>query len=91
MQRYTFRLDVSTEQYLDYYRGGVRHVLARSASGQNVQFPASLLQRFVTPEGVHGDFVLTCDDNHKGASLERLSTPEHTQFGGEPPASEFWA
>jgi hypothetical protein len=34
-----------------------------------------LLQRFVTNEGIHGHFVLTCDDNHKGADLQRLDDP----------------
>lgn len=76
MNRYEFHLRISPEQYLDYYRGMVRHVVARCASGQTVQFPASLLQRFVTQEGIHGDFVLTCDEHHKNASLKRLDSPK---------------
>jgi hypothetical protein len=71
MNRYEFHLDISPEQYLDYYRGAVHHVLARSTTGQTVQFPASLLQRFVTTEGIHGRFVLTCDQDHKCTGLER--------------------
>jgi hypothetical protein len=77
MNRYEFRLDISAAQYLDYYRGAVLHVVARSATGQTVQFPASLLQRFVTTEGIHGRFVLTCDQNHKCTGLERA--PEMPQ------------
>ena len=73
MKRYEFELHVLPEHYLDYYRGTVRHVVARSATGQNVQFPASLLQRFVTPDGIHGRFALICDDNHKNPRLERLA------------------
>ena len=72
MNRYEFHLAISPGQYLDYYRGVMRHVVVRSTSGQTVQFPASLLQRFVTNAGVHGDFVLTCDENHKCLGLERL-------------------
>jgi len=72
MSRYEFQLHISSEAYLDYYRGTIRHVVARCASGQTVQFPASLLQRFVTAEGIHGTFVLTCDENHKCVGLERL-------------------
>jgi hypothetical protein len=72
MNCYTFQLHISSEAYLDYYRGTIRHVIARSASGQTVQFPASLLQGFVTTEGIHGAFVLTCDDNNKCVSLHRL-------------------
>lgn len=72
MNRYEFHLDISAEQYLDYYRGTVRHVIARSTAGLTVQFPAALLQRFVTPEGVHGRFVLTADEHLKHPVLQRL-------------------
>lgn len=54
MNRYEFRLRISAEQYLDYYRGAARHVLARCHTGQTVQFPAGLLQPFVTAEGTAG-------------------------------------
>jgi len=74
MNRYAFHLRISPEQYLDYYRGTVRHVIVRSTSGQTVKFPASLLQRFVVKEGIYGDFVLVCDDNNKCIELQRLPT-----------------
>jgi hypothetical protein len=72
MHRYEFQLHITSAAYLDYYRGRARHVVARCANGQTVQFPASLLQGFVTTEGIHGGFVLTCDENHKCPGLERL-------------------
>jgi hypothetical protein len=71
MNQYSFHLHISGEQYLDYYRGTAKRVIVRAVSGQNVQFPASLLQRFVTQDGVHGDFELICDDNHKVVELRR--------------------
>jgi hypothetical protein len=73
MTRYEFHLHISPEQYVDYYRGTIRHVIVRSTKGRTVQFPASLLQRFVTAEGIHGAFVLTCDEHHKCVGLERLA------------------
>ena len=73
MNRYEFHLAISPEQYLDYYRGAVQHVIVRSTAGLTVQFPASLLQRFVTREGVHGAFVLVCDENNKCVDLQRLN------------------
>lgn len=72
MNRYAFHLRISPEQYLDYYRGAVRHVIVRSTTGQTVQFPASLLLRFVVKEGIYGDFVLVCDDNNKCIELQRV-------------------
>jgi hypothetical protein len=71
MQRFEFRLDLSPERYLPYYQGSIRQVLVRCEDGRTVQFPAALLTAFVTPEGIRGAFVLTCDDQNKGASLRR--------------------
>ena len=71
MKYYEFKLHITPEAYLAYYRGTARHVIASCASGQTVQFPASLLQRFVTTEGIRGVFILTCDENNKCVSLQR--------------------
>jgi hypothetical protein len=75
MQQFEFNLRISPEQYVEYYRGTVRHVLVRSSNGQTIQFPAALLQKFVAKEGIHGRFRLTCDENHKSAELQRLDGP----------------
>lgn len=74
MQQFEFHLDLSAEQYLDYYRGAARRVVARCTDGFTISFPASLLKAFILPNGVHGDFVLTCDDQHRGAALRRKNS-----------------
>jgi len=51
----------------------VRHVVARCTTGQTVQFPASLLQKFVSPTGISGKFQLSCDENNKCIDLQQLS------------------
>lgn len=71
MRRFEFHLAIPSETYLDYYRGSARNVIARCPDGLSIQFPAGLLQPFVTATGIHGDFVLTCEDTFKGASLHR--------------------
>lgn len=75
MLEFEFRLDISSQDYLQYYRGSVRQVLVRSSHGASIQFPASLLTQFVTTSGVHGRFVLTCDDNFKGSKITRVVPP----------------
>lgn len=72
MKRYEFHLTLSSEEYLDYYRGTARSVLVHLSNGSSIQFPASLLKEFVTSGGIQGDFVLTCDDDLKNAKLKRL-------------------
>lgn len=71
MPRFEFHLSIPAEDYLEYYRGAVRQVLARTPEGTPVLFPASLLKPFVTAAGIHGAFVLTCDERNRSARLER--------------------
>jgi hypothetical protein len=71
MKRFEFHLRISAERYLDYYRGIARQVVVRCPGGVTIQFPASLLQPFVTSAGIEGDFVLTCDEQNRGAELRR--------------------
>ena len=72
MRQYRFRLSISPEQYEDYYRGVIRNVLVRCDTGQSMQFPAVLLKKFVAADGIHGHFVLVCDENNKCVELRRL-------------------
>lgn len=76
MKHYSFNLHISAEQYLDYYRGTAKFVIARTVEGQTVQFPASLLQRFISQDGVHGNFELICDDRHKVVELRKSQSFE---------------
>jgi len=72
MKQFEFRLNITEQQYLNYYRGSVKQVIVRSTTGATIQFPASLLTKFVTSGGVQGHFMLTCDEAHKGSEVRRL-------------------
>ena len=72
MPRYVFQLHLPPEKYLDYYRGTIRQVVVRCHTGENVQFPAVLLRKFVAHGGIRGTFELTSDDQHKNVQLNRL-------------------
>jgi hypothetical protein len=72
MNRFEVSINLSAQEYLQYYRGKVSKVLAQCADGTTIQFPALLLQPFVTGSGVRGNFVLTCDENGKGSEIKRL-------------------
>ncbi|WP_041598852.1 DUF2835 domain-containing protein [Hahella chejuensis] len=64
---------ISADEYLNVYRGSAKSVSAVSRDGLRVQFPASILQRFVTREGIRGSFVITFDDANKFQSIEQLA------------------
>ena len=72
MQRITFRLTLSAEEFLKYYRGAARSVVVTSDDGRSLKFPASALQKFVTNDGVQGRFTLIFDDDNKLAGIERI-------------------
>ncbi|MDP1579162.1 MAG: DUF2835 family protein [Candidatus Didemnitutus sp.] len=72
MPRYEFELSIPPHEFVRYYRGTTRHVLARTFEGLTVQFPANLLVKFVTMDGIDGNFVLITDDHNKVVELQRL-------------------
>ncbi len=71
MKRFEFSLNISPDEYLDYYRGSVKSVVVHLNGGTKVQFPASLLRRHVSAGGIRGEFILTCDDDFANAELKR--------------------
>lgn len=44
----------------------------KSFDGRNIQFPAKVLQQFVTREGVNGTFEMEFDVNNKFVAIRRI-------------------
>jgi hypothetical protein len=72
MNRFEFSINLSAQEYLQYYRGSVDKVIAQCTDGTTIQFPAVLLKPFVTSGGIRGNFVLSCDENGKGSEIVRV-------------------
>jgi hypothetical protein len=72
MHRYEFCVHLSPQEFLRVYQGAVSHLVVRATTGQRVQVPAGRFRPFVTPDGVSGRFVLTCDERHKCLDLQRV-------------------
>lgn len=66
------RLDISSDEMLRWYKGKAQDVLAYSVDGRRVRFPASVLQPFVTRQGINGYFRILFDSNHKLKGVERI-------------------
>jgi hypothetical protein len=73
MQRHEFYLRILPADYLAYYRGTAKVVVVPTKAGETLQFPASLLRKFVTGSGIEGHFVLTTDANNASADLKRVA------------------
>ena len=69
---FRFSLALTREEYLSYYAGAARWVVAKAFEGETIRFPASFLREFVSEDGVHGMFEMVVDDNDKLISLKRL-------------------
>lgn len=65
------RLNISAREYLLLYKGVARNVSALATDGRRVRFPASILQRFVTREGIYGLFVITFDQQGRFKAIEK--------------------
>lgn len=66
-------LAISAEQYLAYYRGTVKEVVARCSDGRNIRFPCTILKPFVTHNGIHGRFEISFDQNNKFKEIRRVA------------------
>lgn len=67
-----FRLSISAEDYLAYYQGSARVVIARSEDNKTVQFPASAIRKFVTHDGIYGRFEMTFDESNKFIAIQSI-------------------
>jgi hypothetical protein len=74
MPTYHFTLTIPAEDYLRYYQGRARQVVVETVEGITLRFPASRLVRFVTHNGIHGEFRLECDEANKFVELECIGS-----------------
>ena len=76
MQTVVIPLAISADQWLPYYRGQVKSVRATALDGRRVQFPARVLQKYVTPDGVLGVFRVRFDAHNRFVDIEQLGGPK---------------
>jgi hypothetical protein len=59
------------DELLRVYAGRADQILATSADGRRVRFPANILRPFVARDGVHGRFEIRTDANGRFQSIHR--------------------
>ncbi|WP_196140530.1 DUF2835 domain-containing protein [Aliikangiella sp. G2MR2-5] len=69
----SFSLNISSNEYLRYYKGEVKWVVVTARSGKKIKFPANLLSPFVTHNGINGAFTLRYTAEGKCISLVKNS------------------
>jgi hypothetical protein len=68
-------LVLTAAQVRDYYRGSVRYVVAQAEDGRTVRLPIKVLHKYISNDGISGQFVVTTDSNYKFKSITTRSAP----------------
>jgi hypothetical protein len=69
---YFFSINISANEFLPYYQGAIKNVVVTTYQGIKVQFPAMHLRKYLTANGIQGDFCLKTERN-KFLSLTKLN------------------
>jgi len=71
-QRIVVDLAISALDYQHFYSGRIRQVVAHTADGRTVRFPANILQKVVGHDGVYGRFAIEFDEQGRFQRIVRL-------------------
>lgn len=66
-------LAISADDYVKFYQGAVTQVSAVATDGRRIQFPAGILQPFVSREGIYGRFLIEFNDVGKFQKIHRMA------------------
>ena len=72
MNRLRFRIALSADAFLHYYRGSVSAVIVQGEDGRRIQLPAASLRPFLLSDGVNGLFELTLDEANRLVAIRRV-------------------
>lgn len=72
MRSLVVNLHIPPDEYQRLYQGTARDVLAYSADGQRVRFPAMILRPFVTHAGVRGRFRIDFDERNRFHGIKKI-------------------
>jgi hypothetical protein len=71
MQEIVIDLRITKDEWLKIYRGHTQLVRATSRDGRSIQFPANILSKYTTHDGIAGSFVIRFDENGKFTSISQ--------------------
>jgi uncharacterized protein DUF2835 len=68
-----FKMALTSEKYLAYYKGKAQNIAVRSIDNRKVRFPANAVREFLTHDGIYGLFEIEFDENNKLVKIIKLS------------------
>ena len=72
MNSITVMLSISHQEFSRLYRGQARNVICTAKDGRTVQFPASKLRRYLTHDGIYGEFKIYFSSQNRIQEIEKL-------------------
>jgi hypothetical protein len=72
MKQIIVDIRIDKDEWLKIYRGETNIVYAISRDGRSIQFPANILSKYTTHNGVEGSFAITFNDAGKFQSIIKL-------------------
>ena len=66
-------LNIPADEYQKYYQQQGTLVHCQARDGRTVQFPATILHRYISHSGVQGAFKIQFSDEGKFESIEKLN------------------
>ena len=67
-----FSLQLSSDQYLAYYKGQAKHISVVCDDGRRIEFPAEHLRSYLTHDGIQGYFEIEFDQQYRFSALRKL-------------------
>ena len=73
LSEFRFYMELSSQEYLNYYAGDATSVQVQTEEGLRIQFPASALKPWISHNGICGYFMIKFDENHKLIELKKIN------------------
>jgi len=72
MKQIIIDISITKDEWMKIYRGETNLVNATSRDGRSIQFPANILSKYTTHNGIKGSFVINFNDAGKFQSIIKL-------------------
>ena len=72
MKSFFFSINMDYAECDALYQSAIRYVVVKDREGKNIQLKKSHVLKFLTPQGIKGNYRLDVDDNHSFKALKRI-------------------
>mgnify|MGYP000321340096 CR=1 FL=1 len=72
MKQIIVDLFITRDEWMKIYRGETNLVYAKSRDGRSIQFPANILSKYTTHNGIEGSFAIAFNETGKFQSIIKL-------------------